>query len=553
MGLERDCVFFHRPPSGDQLHFRGRLYDRPAGPVPAGELAELARCPELLNQREADLALVSFSAAKRRWRLIRDFGPTPLYYAILPDGLAWSFTYRGLLDLLDRPQPDDATLFDYLATHYRYIFRDPGRTFHQGVRQVPAGMYVDIDERGAAVSRSWLHLEHDPEVARLAPGEATGRLMEILRDSVRLRAAAAARPVFTVSSGLDSGTVASLASERLGSIDVYSVGYEGAGSAEYDETAGVADLVQGRDWRWTHLVLNRPDLMAETRKLIDLTQSPVVTVTWLAYFMMARQLSGVREIFNGLGGDESLAGEYGHFLYFFADLQRTRQTARLADETGAWSRLHDHPVFRKNSGVLADFWARNIDFDTGEMRVDQAVYRANWRFFEPDWLEAHGAAAPPMPRPYPGFLSNRLFQELFYETTPPTLWGLLMANQALDLRGVSPFLSPRLFRLCLSLPGEVKYDQGLTKALLRRGLEGVLPESLRLSPRKTGFNAPLHQWFKDPKTSAATLELLCDGPLARRGWLKREAARLIFAEHETGQANHMMLLWPLLNTSLFLD
>jgi len=551
MAIDRERVYFHQSPNRPEYHFRGRLYQPTAGRTLEEELAAVAARPEILNGLEADLALVSFEPEKKCWRLVRDFGQTPLYYAPLPGGFAWSFTYAGLLELLDDPQPDESTLFDYLATHYRYIFRDPARTFHRGVHQVPAGAYVDIDESGRR-TRTWFDLERDPEVWSLGPEEATDRLMEILRESVRLRALRAERPAFTVSSGLDSSTVASLASEHLGDIDVYSVGYSGPGVEEYDETEGVAELTRGRSWRWTHLTLEYPDLIGEAKALIDRTRSPITTVTWLAYYLMARQLGNVTELFTGLGGDEGLAGEFLHFFYFFADLKREGNEARLAEEVEAWSRLHDHPVFKKNREVLERFWARNIDFTTGEMRVDQDVYRANWRFFEPGWVEKYGPSAPPMPRPFPDFLSNRLWQEIKQETTPPTVWGQFMANQALGLTGVSPFMSAKLFKLCLSLPGRVKYDRGLTKALLRRGLKGVLPESLRLSPKKTGFNAPIHQWFKDPKVAGPARELMLSGPLARRGWLRREAVEQIFREHETGQANHMMLLWPLLNVSLFL-
>ena len=552
MSIERERIYFHQPPESDEPRFRGRLYDLPAGKDTAAALREIAAKPELLNDREADLAMAAYQPDRRTWRLIRDFGQTPLYYAPLPDGFAWSFTYRGLLDLLDKPAPDEATLFDYLATHYRYIFRDPARTFHRNVHQVPAGGWVEISESGVA-THNWLDLAHDPEIYRLGPQEATDRLMEILRESVRLRVAAAGRPAFTVSSGLDSGTVASLAAEHLGDIDVFSVGYSGIGVEEYDETAGVTELTRGRNWRWTHLMLERPDLIGDTNKLIDLTGSPVVTVTWLAYYLMAKQLSGFTEVFNGLGGDESLAGEFVHFFYFLADLKKAGDYARLDVEVEAWSRLHDHPVFKKNWEVLRRFWGKNIDFNTGEMRVDQDVYRANRRFFDPGWFESYGASQPPMPRPYPDFLSNRLFQEIFHETTPPTLWGLFRANQALGLTGVSPFMSTRLFRLCLSLPGSVKYDHGLTKALLRRGLKGMLPESLRLNPKKVGFNAPIHQWFRESQVAGPALELLKYGPLAKTGWLRPDAAETIFRGHESGQANHMMLLWPLLNASLFLS
>ncbi|UQZ89791.1 hypothetical protein C4J81_11460 [Deltaproteobacteria bacterium Smac51] len=540
-------VDFRQPPERDILHFQGKIYSHPA-PSPL----DIIRNPASLNHIEADAAIVHYDREKKRWRLLRDFGQTPLYYAPVPNGFIWSFTLTGLLEHLDNPRPDEATMFDYLATHYRYIFRDPSRTFHEGVFQVPAGSLIDIDERGGLTANRWLDLSPEPELYRLGPEEATERLMEILRESVRLRVRAARRPAFTVSSGLDSSTVASLASEYVDEMRVFSVGYSGEGVEEFDETEGVAELVRGRGWQWTHLMLDCPDLITEAGNLISLTQSPITTVTWLAYYLMAKQLQGFSELFNGLGGDESLAGEFVHFFYFFADLKAEGLDDRLAAEVEGWSRLHDHPVFKKNAQVLEDFWQRNIDFQTGDMRVDQKVYQANWRFFNPDWLAVYGPKAPPMPRPYPNYLSNRLFQEIRFETTPPTLWGMFMANQVLGLTGVSPFMSTRLFKLCLALPGTVKYDHGLTKALLRRGLKGVLPESLRLNHKKTGFNAPIHQWFNNSKVSRPLLELLNNGPIAKMGWLKPGAAEQILKEHETGQANHMMLLWPLLNASLFL-
>jgi len=547
--------YFHRPSEEGAPSFRAVFRDPPAEDLLPAELARLAQEPALLNRLEADLALVSREPRSGRFRLLRDFGQTPLYYALLPDGFAWSFSYRELLDFLGQAapalaEPDEATLFDYLATHYRYVFRDPGRTFHQGVRQVPAGAYVDIDEEGAGLFY-WLDLGQDPEVGRLSPDEAASRLMELLGRSVDWRVRAAQRPAFTVSSGLDSAGVAALAARSLGTpLDVFSVGYGGP-ATEYDETEGVRDLTRAHpDWRWTHLNLERPDLWGETEKLVKLTRSPVITVTWLAYRLLAGQMEG--EVFTGLGGDESLAGEYGHFFYFFADLKAAGDLARLESEIEAWSRLHDHPVFRKNRAEVERFWARNLDFATGEIKVDQETYRGGARFFNDDWFETFARARPPMPRPYPGFLANRLFQEISFETTPPTLWGFQRVNEALGLRGVSPFLSPPLFKFCLSLPAALRYDQGLTKALYRRGLRGLLPESLRTNSRKTGFNAPADQWFNETRTRRLTLEILMDGPLARRGWLRKGAAERLLKEHESGRANHMMRLWPLLNASLFL-
>jgi hypothetical protein len=158
-----------------------------------------------------------------------------------------------------------------------------------------------------------------------------------------------------------------------------------------------------------------------------------------------------------------------------------------------------------------------------------------------------------MPRPYPFFLSNRLFQEMSYETSPPTLWSEALSSKAAGIKGVFPMASPRLFRLAYSLSGSYKYDNGLTKALIRRGSEGLLPEKTRWNPVKTGFNAPLDLWLKDQKLAANVLELLTQGPLSHKGWLKKDAALDLVTSHQKGQANHMMALWPLIVTDLFLN
>lgn len=552
MKLSHQRIFFSLPPQEPSLSYRGRIYDLEPGTDETQTVRRLLAEPQQLNFREADLAAVSYDPAQGSWRLLRDFGQTPLYYIVLADGFAWSFHYAELLKLVGPLEADEATMFDYLATHYRYIFRDPGRCFHKGLRQVPAGGWVDISPQGYSQGR-WLNLSPPEDEKVWGPDEASEELMGLLRRSVHLRRRAFDRPAFTVSSGLDSGTVASLAAAEGGEMNVFSVGYSGQGVEQYDETAGIAQLLEGRDWNWKHLNLQSPDLVQQTSALVALSGSPVVTVTWLAYYLLAKELEGFEYIFTGIGGDECLAGEFLHFFYFFADLKKSGQLELLEQEAAAWSRLHDHPVFKKNRAVLEDFWLRNIDFASGETRVDQKIYRVNWRFFEPQWLELYSSEQPPLPRPYPDFLPNRLFQELSFETTPPTLWGLFMANEILGLTAVSPFLSPNIFRFALPLPGQLKYDQGLTKALLRRGLVGVVPEKVRLNSLKTGFNAPIDRWFAEPKVYEPCLELLHYGPLAKRGWLKKGAADEIVSEHLSGRANHMMLLWTLLNASVFLN
>ncbi|MDR1546303.1 MAG: hypothetical protein LBU12_06255 [Deltaproteobacteria bacterium] len=547
--------------SQDRFISAGRIFNPPPGVSPERLLADLAQDPARLETLESDLALAHYDAAQDRVTLVRDAcGLTPLYYARCGEGWAFGLTLEALFEILGGPPPlNEAAFYDFAATHYRHIFRDPSRTFHQGVLQAPAGCSVSLKGQEAHVRR-WFKLEFQPALALLSPQEASELYVAGLDENVRLRLEAleGRNCAFTVSSGMDSASVACLAARRLNRpLDAWFMAYRDQSGSPYDETAGVEALVQSLGWRLHRLDLGAPDLLSETATLMKKTLAPVATVTWLAHYVMARQAAeeGVEFLFSGLGGDESLAGEFEHFFVFFADLQAAGQDELLAQETQAWIRLHDHPVFKKTTEVRDEWFARNLDFQTGEIRVDQRRYAAHREFFDPGWVEAQEAAAPPppMPRPFPYFLSNRLYQEMTYETSPPTLWSEALSSRAAGVKGVFPMTSPKLLALALSLPGTFKYENGLTKMLLRRAMKGILPDSSRLNPVKTGFNAPLDLWLQEKKLNDDCRALLNSAPFKNLGWLRPGAADRMLDEHLQGRRNLMMLLWPLISTAIFLD
>ncbi|MDR0356328.1 MAG: hypothetical protein LBJ64_11455 [Deltaproteobacteria bacterium] len=546
----------------DEFIFAGQIFNPGQDADLAELMGRLARDPSLLNDYEADLSLIVPN--QNRLVLIRDAcGLTPLFYARHGDGWAAAFDLASLFKVMGRrPAMDEATFFDFVGTHYRHIFRDPGRTFHSGVRQVPAGHYVVLDENGLRNDPKelrWHNLPFLQEAADLSPQAASERYVELLAENVRLRLAAlkGQNCAFTVSSGLDSSTVAALAARELREpVDCWFMAYKDQSGSPYDETAGVMALIEAVGWKLNRVDLTAPDLLAETEALMRLTLAPVATVTWLAHYVLARRAfeAGHRRLFSGLGGDESLAGEFEHFFAFFADLKATSQGELLDKETAAWARLHDHPVFKKSAQVRDDWLNRNVDFANMTLKVDRNRYLAHKEHFNPEWWEEMEKKAPPvpMPHPYPYFLSNRLYQEMTYETTPPTLWSEALSSQAAGVKGVFPMASPKLLALALSCPGTFKYENGLTKMLLRRGLTGLLPDCSRWNPVKTGFNAPLDLWLRQPKLADDASALLSAKPFADLHWLPKGGAQRIVDEHRSGRKNHMMLLWPLLSTALFL-
>jgi asparagine synthase (glutamine-hydrolysing) len=59
-----------------------------------------------------------------------------------------------------------------------------------------------------------------------------------------------------------------------------------------------------------------------------------------------------------------------------------------------------------------------------------------------------------------------------------------------------PFLDYRLVEFGVSLPDEYKIRDGATKAIVREGLRGVLPEAIANRHDKIGFAAPEQPWMR---------------------------------------------------------
>lgn len=500
-----------------------------------------------------DVAMVIYDAQRREVILFRDrFGIKPLYYTYVGKELLVASEIKAFTAHPQfHPQVDGSALFDYLATHYRYIHRVPDRTYWDGVKQVPASHYLTVSPEKNQLRRYW-RLELEPRVGELDTLTAAQGLLDLFKDSVKLRLLDHPCSGFSVSSGMDSSSVCSMAAMISSQKQkIYSVGYQ---AAPYDETEGIRALAERHAASWRVVQVVDPPLLDTINHLIDLADGPICTVTWLSHYMLAQAAAndGLEVIFSGLGGDETLSGEYEHFLFFFAELQTKGWLERLDLEVTAWERLHDHPVFRKSRRLVAEVFTNLVDLSRpGVIYPDWKRYRAYHEYFSPEFIRAWDQPLH-MDNPFSSYLANRCYQDLFYETTPPCLTADEKNVAYFGMTTRFPFLDHRLVQFCFSLSPLVKYDHGVTKAVMRRAMNGILPETNRTNLVKTGFNAPAGQWLSG-SARHDIWDLINSPSLRNRQWFRPGALESLFEAHLLDQANHTMFLWQVLNAELWLE
>lgn len=129
---------------------------------------------------------------------------------------------------------------------------------------------------------------------------------------------------------------------------------------------------------------------------------------------------------------------------------------------------------------------------------------------------------------------------------------------AFGLNHADPFFDHRLIEFMFRVPGSMKIRDGVTKQLLRHAMQGILPEETRTRIKKTGWNAPAHLWFSN-QALEQLLDMVHSQEFRDRGIYKVDQVLNLVREHREivslaqPRENHMMFLWQLLNTELWLQ
>src|SRR5215471_3462957 len=185
---------------------------------------------ECVTQFNGMFALALWDENRQRLFIARDrLGVKPLYYYEGADQFVFASELKALLRHPEVPREiDPSAIAEYLTLMY---VRAP-RTPLKNIRKLLPGHYLSIDSRGVRMKRYWDLREHYDRPQALSEGEAIERIVELLKDSVRLRLRSDVPVGAFLSGGLDSSAIVAFATEYNEQIDTFSVGFDGDGFDE---------------------------------------------------------------------------------------------------------------------------------------------------------------------------------------------------------------------------------------------------------------------------------------------------------------------------------
>jgi asparagine synthase (glutamine-hydrolysing) len=254
-------------------------------------------------------AVALWDGRRRRGLIVRDrLGIKPLYYARRDGLLLFASELKGLLasGLIDG-ELDPVGLELYLTLG---MVPAPW-SLVRGVRKLPPGHTIVIEGGDVAIHQYWEY----PSVAGPSRGadvrEHADRLLEALRESVRLRLMSDVPLGAMLSGGLDSSLIVALMAEQMTDpVKTFAVGFAGSPTSELSDAREVA-LSLGAE----HHELEIQEDSASLEELVWHMDEPLADLSALGFLALCRLARRhVTVALSGQGADELFAG-YRHHLH----------------------------------------------------------------------------------------------------------------------------------------------------------------------------------------------------------------------------------------------
>ena len=436
---------------------------------------------ELLSLLRGDFVLLLWDSASHAGLMARDqLGGRALFLHPLAGGIAFASEVRNLTRLLPRrPQPDMVAVARWVVP----ALTPEGRTLFEGVEPLAPATCLTFQDGAIGKNRYWAPQYRQRPA--LSPADASGEVLASLRQAVKRRAGSGGSTAVLLSGGIDSGSVAGVAStERAGDMPAsrsYSVILPDY--PEIDEGPLIRSIAAHVGLRATGLRLDSGGLLSGALPFIESWELPPITTTlFFLYPLLQRAASdGVRILLDGEGGDAV-------FWHASALLTERVRGGRLL---AAWSLAGHFPEY----GLPTTWRTRLSRLRQGGRRRDHLSLPPvpAWLTVKP--LDIVDSAARSSKWSGPAWWTEQV--EGILGLGSEMMHDLSRRHAALSgIEPRHPLLDVDLIELALSFPPELAFDRRYNRPILRQAVSGLVPDMARLRPYKSHFDPVLIDGLK---------------------------------------------------------
>jgi asparagine synthase (glutamine-hydrolysing) len=434
-------------------------------------------------------------------------GIKPLYFYSDEDKFVFASEIKAIFEepSIERKINEEA-VFDFLT----FLTTPAPNTLFKNIYKLECASYIEIKDTKITKTKYWDPIT--PARKESSIKEEANKLLNLLDESVKLRAISDVDVGVFLSGGVDSSTNVALFSKYSSNVKTFSIGYDQDYSSYKSELSYAAEMANYAGAEYNQRLLSVQDFLTFIDKMVYYQDEPIADPVCVPVYYVSKLAieNNIKVCQVGEGADELLHG-YGHWRKFYllgklAKLPFSSYLSRVAMTILRLIGKEDSEYYEWASRIsrsLPVFWGGANGFTQSEKKKLYSKEKWKEKYESSSW-ESISSIRDSFEKKSKD--KNNVDKWMTYIDLNLRLPELLlmrvdkmtMAN-ALEAR--VPFLDHKFVEHAYKLSYKLKYNK-VGKFLLKKAVEGLIPNNL-IYREKQGFGAPVYDWlFDDMKDEA---------------------------------------------------
>lgn len=493
--------------------------------------------------------------------LARDrIGIKPLYY-YYKDGI---FIFASeIKSILCHPNVRKEPELQQIPIYLNYTMSSDSQSLFKNIHKLPAGNFLKLSSKGDVVIYNyWSPLRNFAGYTELNKKEIEEHTINLLRDSINARMMSDVPFGVFLSGGIDSSLNVALMSELMNRpVDTFTVGFKEL--QKYNELEYASKVSKLFKTNHHEILIDDNDALPVLDELAWHEDEPNGDPVCIPLYFLSKltKQSGTTVIQVGEGSDEQFVGydwmkrEYNFHNSFWKlynnlpDFMKKIKSSVAISLLKTQGRYDIGEYFRRAAANEELYWSgvSKISPLLQEDLFTKEHYHLSgnsWQFakymhklVDDDYKDAD-------------YLQRMIFLEFQHRLAELLLMRVDKVTMAHSLEARVPFLDHRFVEFTMSIPPHLRLpDSGLTKSILKKAVEGILPNEI-IYRKKQGFAAPVKEWLRTSWYDYS-LETVVKSPMIRDGIFNPAIIRNLFKMHKDGSRDYKNELFLLLMLSVW--
>jgi asparagine synthase (glutamine-hydrolysing) len=415
------------------------------------------------------------------------FGEKPFFYNNDKHRFVFASEMKALWAIGVDKQVSNKMLSNFLITGNVQNASNNAETFYENIFELPAAHILKIKNQALQVLQYWDLQKNN--IIEDTEENLIQKLDELLHDSVNKRLRSDLPVGMSLSGGLDSSTLLHYVAQHQPKVKTFSAVFPGF---EKDESAFIKKAVNHYHVDNFTITPNEKDLVDDFDKLMYHQEAPFQSSSIFAQYkvyQLAKE-NNIKVLLDGQGADEVFGGYLKYVQWYLLELLRNKKVNTFIAQKRKLELNFPDFQFGINHYLAAFFPSQAAK--ALSIRAEKSS-KAN-AYFTNEFVE-NNACKNYNEKP----VVKSLNDILYFNTMQMGLSELLrFADRNSMAHGCEvrlPFLNHELVSYAFSLPSSLKIHDGFTKYILRKSMQGKLPNDIIWRKEKIGFEPPQNQWM----------------------------------------------------------